>query len=349
MISHLAIVLTAAAVLAKSADWLVEFSARIARRFGVSDLVIGLTLTAIGTSVPELASSLAATVEGHAGIAIGNVVGSNIANIGLIVGVAALVRPFDTDPKMHERDGFVMFAASVAFFAVALDNRIDRHDAIGFLVVYVAYVAFAAVSDRGKIDHHFRHFIDFVFDFEFVKPLTSRIRRPQPSELDEAPEVADREPIAPRALAVEIAVVIACLVGVAAGARFFIAEAAWLALAIGIPDSVVGLSIVAVGTSLPELSVAVSAARKGNAGIVVGNVMGSNVANILFVLGLCATVGPLEVSEMSVVYTIPIQLFFSLGLLYLVKSGWRVTRRQGALAVCAYAGFLAVAIGAGWT
>lgn len=349
MTSHIVILVVAAAVLVKSADWLVEFAARLARRFGVSDLVIGLTLTSLGTSVPELASSMSATIQGHAGLAIGNVVGSNIANIGLILGVAALVQPFDTDPAMHDRDGFVMFAAAAGFFALALDNDISRVDAAAFLVLYVAFVAFVARSGRSKIAHQFRHFIDFVFDFEYVKPLTHRLTRRGAAGDRDTGDDSVATPMAWKPVLFELAVVAGCCAGVALGARYFIAEAAWAARQIGIPDSVIGLSLVAAGTSLPELSVAISAARKGNAGMIVGNVMGSNIANVLLILGSCGLVSPLPVSEMNVVYTVPILLFFSLGLLYLVRSGWRVTRLQGAAALAAYGGFLALALSQGWS
>ncbi len=139
-----------------------------------------------------------------------------------------------------------------------------------------------------------------------------------------------------------------CIGGVMLGAQTFTAEATWLAAAAGIPDTIVGLSLVAVGTSLPELTVAVAAARQGKAEMVVGNVMGSNIANALLILGACGVVSPIPVSEQSVVYTLPILLFFSLGLLYLVRSSWRITRRQGVAALGAYVLFLTLAFLQGW-
>lgn len=356
MLSHVAIFVAALAVLAKSADWLVEFAARVARRLGVSDLVIGLTLTSVGTSVPELASSISASLQNNSGLVIGNVIGSNIANIGLIAGFASVVRPFSTDKKMHERDGYILLAASVGFFALVLDNFIGRVESAALLLVYVAYVGFVALSDREKIQHGFRYFLQYFVSLEYIRPLVSKIHRARRGDGGEAKEPQGKDASAGQeaarsgsgALALELLAIVGTCAGVVFGARYMVAEASWMARRFGVPDSVVGLSIVAVGTSLPELIVAIAAARKGNAGMVIGNVMGSNLANLLLVLGVAGTIQPLAVAEISVVYTIPIMLFFTLAILYFVRSGWRVSRAQGALALGAYALFMALAFSRGW-
>ena len=350
MMIDLLLLLVGGALLAKSADWMVEFAARVARRFGVSNVVIGLTLTSVGTSIPELASSVSATLQGHTGLALGNVTGSNIANVGLIVGIAALVRPLDTDRKIYDRDGFVLLAASVGLFMLVLDNRLGRLDATLLFVSYVAYIVFLARTDQADADHRFRGFVDFVFDFGFVEPLTRPIRALRSRATGNGPVAdASNPPWWWLPAAGEAAVALACCAGVALGARLFVASAAEVATAIGLPDAVVGLSLLALGTSLPELSVAVSAARRGNTDLVVGNVIGSNIANVMLILGACGLLRPLEVSELSVVYTVPIMLFFSVGLLYVVRSDWQISRAQGALAVACYVAFLAVAVAEGWS
>jgi cation:H+ antiporter len=341
---HLAIFAFALTVLVKSADYLVEYSARLARRFRVSDLVVGLVITSVGTSLPELASSFSAALAGSSGLVIGNIVGSNIANIGLVLGVAAVVRPLATHPRMHDRDGFILLASVVLFFGVALDNRIGRIDATVFLIVYLAYIVFAARSDRGEIEHRFRDFLKFVFDFEYAAPVARRIvsRHQVPGDR------ASRVPLERRGLPLELGVVAASLVALILSARFVVAEAVWVARLWGLPENLIGLSLIAVGTSLPELLVAIAAARKGNAEMVIGNVMGSNIANTLLVAGLAAAAHPLEVPELSVVYTIPIMLFASLALLYFIRTDWRIGRGQGLFAVFGYASFLIVAFLEGW-
>ncbi len=347
---HTVIFTLALAVLIKSADWLVEYGARVARRLGVSDLVIGLTLTSVGTSVPELASSISAATQQNPGLVLGNICGSNIANIGLITGVAAAINPFSTDIKMHERDGYVVLASALLFFIFALDNVIGRVEAVVFLVIYAAYVGFVASSDRDKVSHQFRYFLNYVFRLDMVRPLAGALRertrrrselRPQPVEGKSERSSVDGG--SRKTLALELLAIAASCVGVVAGAHYLVQEATWGALQLGVPDSVVGLSVVAVGTSLPELIVAIAAVRKGNAGMVIGNVMGSNLANTFLIAGVAALIHPLEVAEITVSYTIPVMLFFTVALLHFVKSGWRVSRTQGVVGFLAYVAFMTAA------
>lgn len=365
MLSHLAVMLVALAALAKGADLLVEYSSRVAHRFHVSDLMVGLLITSVGTSLPELAASLAASLSGSGGLAVGNVVGSNIANIGLVIGVAAIIRPFATEQRMHDRDGFVVVASAAALFGLVLDNRVGRLDAGLFLIIYVAYTAFAVRTDREGVEHRFKDFLKFVFDFEYAAPVARRIarraRRGRKADAKAGTQDADpregREPEAApsesderdmRGVGREVATSALSLAAVIVGARYVVSEAVWLADLFGVPENLVGLSLIAVGTSLPELLVAVTAARKGNTELIVGNVLGSNIANVLLILGVSGLARPLDVSELSVVYTIPIMLFFSIAFLHFIRSDWRVSRRQGLLAVSAYVVFLAAAFVQGW-
>ena len=344
MPSHLAILVISLVALVKGADLLVANAARIARRFHVSDLVVGLIITSVGTSLPELASSLAAALAGSPGLVIGNVLGSNIANIGLVLGLAAIVRPFDTAPKVYDRDGFIMVASAAVLFAVALDNHLGRVEATAFLMIYVAYTAFAVRTDREGVRHRFKDFLEFMFDFEYAAPVARGLRR-HAKGTTATDGVRDRNL---HGVWREIVPLVLALAALIVGARFAVSEAVRFAELLGVPENLVGLSLIAVGTSLPELSVAVTAARRGNADMVVGNVLGSNIANILLILGLSGLVRPLDVPELSVVYTIPIMLFFSIALLHFIRSDWRISRAQGAIALVAYLGFLAAAFLQGW-
>jgi cation:H+ antiporter len=361
MLEHLAVLFLALLALVKGADLLVEHAARIARRFGVTDLVVGLIITSVGTSLPELASALAAAAAGSSGLVIGNVVGSNIANIGLVLGIAALVRPLATSQKAHDRDGFIMVATSVVLWALALDNHVGRWDALAFMLIYVAYTAFVVHSDREGVEHRFKDFLSFVFDFEYALPVTRRLRRPRHSgefappvgggaPSDALPEVHVKSApvMASRGFWREASISIGALVALVLGARYAIAEAIWFARLLDVPDNLIGLSVVAVGTSLPELLVAISAARRGNAGMVLGNVLGSNIANGMLIVGLAGIVRPMEVHESSVVYTMPIMLFFGIALLYFIRTDWRIGRGQGAVALLAYIAFIVMAFAGGW-
>lgn len=348
MLSHVAVLVISLVVLVKSADWFVEFAGRAARRLGVSDLMIGLTITSIGTSLPELASSVSASAQGHGALAVGNVVGANIANIGLILGAAAVVRPFATQQRMHDRDGFVMVAASGLLFLTVLDNELGRAEALAFVLFYAGYVAFAAQTDREQADVRFADFMEYFLDFRRARALLPRRRAGKPTapESDSQPEA---QPGSSRlGLVFELGAAALSCAAVVVSARFLVAEAVWAASQLGLPENLIGLTLIALGTTQPELVIGITAARRGNGDMVVGNVMGSNIANVLLVLGLAGSVHPLEVPESSVVQTIPMLIFFSLGLLYLIKSGWQVTRRQGLFALSCYAAFITTAVARGW-
>jgi cation:H+ antiporter len=343
MAADFAVLAAALAVLVRSADLLVEYAVRIARRFDLSDLVVGLLITSVGTSLPELTSSLAAAFSGRPALVIGNVVGSNIANIGLVVGAAALIRPFTTTPKMHDRDGFIMMAAGILFFALIQDNRLSRIDAAAFLFVYAAYVAFVARSDREGVEARFESFLEFMFRLDLTAPLARRLRRREQDRTRPPRSTVDRVGLSREAWIVALATALLIV-----SARYVVVGAVGLARELAVPDNLIGLSLVAIGTSLPELFVAVASVRRGSAELVAGNVVGSNIANLLLIGGLASLVRPLDVPELSVVYSTPIMLFFTLGLLHFIRSDWRISRSQGAVAVAAYIGFLAAAFVQGW-
>jgi cation:H+ antiporter len=348
--SHVVLLIGALVVLALSADRLVEHAARLAKQFGISDFIVGVTITSVGTSIPELVASVSAALGSHTGLVVGNVVGSNIANIGLILGVAAIVRAVDCEPKFYDRDGYVMLAAVILFFVMTLDNRVSALEGTGLLAAYVLYVFFLLKSDREERSPHFSDFLEYVFGFEYIRVRRRRNRsRAKEGGTAMGVEEPDRAVIPKRSLVAQAALVVIFSGAVLASATVLVREAIWLAGILAVPDSVVGVSVVAIGTSLPELSVAVSAARKGRGEMVVGNVLGSNIANILLVGGSSAMLEPLAVAELSVAYTIPILLFFSLALLYFIQSDWQIQRRQGLIAAAAYAGFLIAAVSKGWS
>lgn len=339
---HVVVFLLSLAALAKGADLFVEYSARIAKKLGVSDLVIGLTITSIGTSVPELASSISASMNDAPELIVGNIVGSNIANIGLILGLSAFIRSIQTDAKMHDRDGLIMIASTALFFLLVLNNRLDAIEAWVLLVLYVLYVFFVVLSSMDQRAYQFRDFMKFVFDFEYVEPVKEGIKKNLPGfGSNRKSQKAESQPsIWNLRFFIDFLAIVGSGCLIVFGAKYLIEEALWTAKQLNIPENIVGLTMIAVGTSLPELMVSVAAARKNKGGIVVGNIIGSNIANLLFIGGVAGTISPLRVAEESVVYTIPIMLFFSLFLLYFVKSDWMVTRVQGFILLVSYVGFI---------
>ena len=257
-----------------SADYLVDSSVAIAQRAKISNFIIGLTIVGMGTSAPELFVGVKSALAGDGDIAMGNVIGSNIANVLLILGVAGMILPFDIERTTIRRDIPFGIGAAALLFLVANDklipgiqeNTISRVDAVFFLVLFVCYMGYVVVQ-KGK---------------DPQKAL---------SEADEETKskLAGKHP----ALLWFIALV--SLVGLIGGGNLFLDAAKKLATDWGMSEAVISITIVAVGTSLPELITAVVAACKNNPQLALGNVMGSNVFNILFILGVSGCVKPLNV------------------------------------------------------
>jgi K+-dependent Na+/Ca+ exchanger-like protein len=366
-------------LLVKGADLFVMSSSLIAKRFGVSEFIIGLTLVSIGTSVPELASSLTASFEQASGIVIGNVLGSNIANIGLIVSTAALLSNVRTEELMLKRDGYIMLFSSFIFLLFVLDFRISRIESFIFLLLYFAYLLFLLDKvKKHEEDIYFRDFMNYFFKFEYVFDLKERIetgirRRIEEKRIKETIKGSyeeteseakiediraenetgtetkaeneieiknEVENLSESSLLIEFIKLVAGVIAIIVGAKYFVEQSIFFALLLEIPETLIGVSLVAVGTSLPELMVTVSAARSGYASIAIGNVIGSNITNILLILGCSGFVHPLTVTEISIYYITPFMLFISLMLLLFIRTGWRIKRFEGLILFLLYSGFM---------
>ena len=282
-------------------DLLVRGAVAVARAFGISPMVIGLTVVGFGTSLPELLTSLKAALAGSPGIAVGNVVGSNIANILLILGIAAIVQPIAVQRSVLMRDGPAMLIAAMACAAVLVADLLTRGLGLAFLAGLALYLALAlrAAGDG--------------------------------TETPPNPEMR----LAPSILALGGGLLLTLL-----GARFLVTGAISLAQTSGVSETVIGLTVVAVGTSLPELATSVIAARKGESDVALGNILGSNIFNVLGILGMTALVTPIEVPPAILDLDIWLMLGVSAALLVLARTGWRLTRAEGAGLVLAYAAYM---------
>ncbi len=293
-------------------EWLVRGAVSIARRFDVSPMVIGLTLVGFGTSMPELVTSLQAAMVGSPGIALGNVIGSNIANILLILGAAALVAPILVSPDAFRRDGGMLTLATVLCVGLVLSGSINRLSGAALLICLLAYLIVTLTIERRRSTA-----AGAVYDAE-----------------------ADSLSIEPDNLPRASGLVLLGLLATIVGARFLVSGAVSIATDLGISETVIGLTIVAIGTSMPELVTSVIAARKGQSDVAFGNVVGSNLFNILGILGTTALVKPLTVPAIIASQDIWVMLAATILLLWLSITGWRITRREGALLVFAYAAYL---------
>lgn len=310
-------------LLFKGADWMVDGAGRIARRLGISILVIGLTVVAFGTSAPEIVVSGLAAQQGKPDLALGNILGSNVANIGLVLGSCALVLPSVLQTRLAFREIFWLFASLGVFGFVSWDRSIVRWEAGLLLGVFVLYNASL-----------------------FVGP------KPVPEEVPRDPHPKDT----PHPLLLAGAGIAA----IVAGAWLVVWGAERGALAIGIPRSVVGLTVVAVGTSLPELAAGLGGALKGEKDISLGNVIGSNVFNVLAVMGIVGIVQPLDASQLSAEsaeslerafgYVMREDLWVALGfsvlavVLPLMRGGGRV---RGGVLLALYVGYCAWLVSSG--
>lgn len=286
-------------------EYLVRGAVALAQRVGLSPLVIGLTIVGFGTSTPELVTSVQAAMLGAPDIALGNVVGSNIANILLILGIAAQIAPFAINRGSFARDGSVMLAASVLCLGAVLLGRVDRVAGLICIVGLAGYLIYTFRSDRSSL--------------QAIEPLP-----------DQAP------------MGLSLLWLLGGLVLTILSARFLVTGAVALAQAVGLSEAVIGLTIVAVGTSMPELVTSVIAARRGQSDVALGNVVGSNIFNILGVLGITAVIQPVGVAAQIATLDIWVMLAATLALIGCAAFGGRVTRGQGAVFALAYAGYIGV-------
>jgi cation:H+ antiporter len=295
-------------------EMLVRGAVAVAQRLGVSALVIGLTLVGFGTSTPELVASLQAALAGSPGIAMGNVVGSNIANILLILGVAAVLRPVITHPTAFYRDGSVLVVASVIMAGIATTGLIGRPAGMIMVVLLIGYTLFTYIKEK---------------------------RQPDAAATVHSLEAGAVGPVA-GPLWRGALVALAGIAAVLFGAGLLVDGAITLARIAGVSEAVVGLTVVAVGTSLPELVTAVVAAIRRQGDVAFGNVIGSNIFNTLGILGVTALVEPLAVPAQILRLDIWLMLgATALGVLFAVTD-WRISRREGALFLLLYGGYIAL-------
>lgn len=295
------------------AELLVRGASRLALRAGVSSLFVGLTIVGFGTSSPELGASLTATLRQSSDVALGNVVGSNLFNIGVILGLTALLRPIRVQLSAVRRDLLVaMGAALVPWLALPFGGSIPRPVGLALVAVLAAYL-FAA----------YRHArLAAAVDVQLVE----REMRP-----------AHREVRA--ALVRDVALVIGGLALLVGGSRGFVDASIAIARQIGWSELVIGLTLVSAGTSLPELVTSLVAMRRGNTDIAVGNVIGSNIFNMLGIVGVCATAAPQHVARELLQRDAPLMLAASLALLSIMRTGGRISRAEGGLMLAAYVAY----------
>lgn len=305
MILNIILIIAGIALVLWGADRLTDGAVAVAQRLGVPQIVIGLTIVAFGTSMPEFCSSLVSALNHQPGMAVGNVVGSNIFNALLIVGAAALVAPISILPQTVRKDiPFALVSSVLLVLLCGFDGKIQWYDAAIMLAFFIIFMVITLREARSEKDS------------------------------EEAP--AEKKPMSRLMSAVWIVVGLACLIG---GSTVFVNAASEFASALGVDPAIIGLTIVAMGTSFPELATSVVSATKGNSGIAIGNVLGSNVFNILFILGTTGIIYPLDIKGIT-----PLDLsvmVVAMILLWLFSfTKLKIERWEGAVLVLVFIGYM---------
>lgn len=290
-------------LLVAGAEIFVRGAARLAAKAGISSLVIGLTVVALGTSAPEIAVSVQASASGQGDLALGNVIGSNVFNVLMILGMSALVLPLVVSHQLVRLDVPVMIGISLLLYLLASDGALGGMDGAILLLVGVAYVGFLLVQSR----------------------RAGALQVPGVSDLDAEP--------AATGWLWNLGLIGAGMVMLVMGSRWLVSGAVSIAEGLGVSQLVIGLTVVAAGTSLPELATSVIAGLRGERDIAVGNVVGSNIFNVVFVMGLAASVSPAEIQVASSVlrFDLPVMTVVAIACLPIFFTGHLISRWEGAL------------------
>lgn len=294
-------------LLIKGADWFVDGSSAIATRFGIPQLVIGLTIVAMGTSAPEAAVSITAAVSGNAEITIGNIVGSNILNILIILGISSIIVPLAVAKSTIRYEIPFMILITGVLLLLGLDGETGLVDGIILIALFISYLVYLFITAKKDMAQH-----------------------------------KDEEKPKQMAAWKSIVFIVIGLAMIILGSKVTVDSASWIAAQLGLSERFIGLTIVALGTSLPELFTSVMAARKGNADIAIGNIVGSNIFNILFVVGLSALIIPVPFAQNFIFDTIIAIAAAVLLLVCCLNKQKMLKRWAGILMLVSYAAYFAV-------
>jgi cation:H+ antiporter len=313
MTPHILLFVVGLTTLTLGADWLVTGASRVATRYGVSPLMVGLTIVAFGTSAPELVVSTAASLQGKGGLAVGNIMGSTVANVGLIVGIGALIRPIIVHRRLLRRETPLLVLVLLIVMVLSFDGRLGQLDGLFLLGGFCVYL-FRLHKWGGKLT------------------------------LPDASLEPRQEPRLGGRMYVNWIRIVLGLVLLVVGARWLVDSAINLARILNVPEEVIGATAVAIGTSIPELASTVAAALRGMGDLAMGNIIGSNIFNLGLVLGTAALVNPIELAPFTVVAEVVPALVFCLALIPLAMSGSRVSRWEGGLLLVGYASFIYIVL-----
>jgi cation:H+ antiporter len=307
------------ALLYYGAEWLVKGSSSLARSIGMSPVVIGLTVVAFGTSAPELVVSLVSSIQGKSMIAVGNVVGSNICNIALVLGMAALFQPITSARSVVRRDIPIMLGISLYLLVLSLNSKLGRFEGATLFGGIIAYT-----------------FFNYFIAMKESREGAGEVSVAAAAEVEEIAFVESRMK--------QVVLIVTGIIGVVAGAELVVNAAVNIMKVLGVSEKFIGLTIVAFGTSLPELATSVVAAIRKEMDISIGNLVGSNVFNIMSVLGAASLVRPIPIPggffQSGLIYDYIFMMFTSFLPWLMMRKTLTVTRRDGIVLLSCYVGYL---------
>ena len=335
-------------IVLKGADWLTDGAVNIATRFGVSQMVIGLTIVAMGTSMPEFCVSMVSALKGTPDLAVGNVVGSNTLNTLLIVGCSALVAPIMVKRSSVKRDIPFAVVASLLMLLFCLDGAIGRVDAAVLFAGFCLFM-FVTLKYAKTTEEHAAAVATSgaATTTGISEASTSQASSSEASSSEtSAPEASSSETSAQEASQVSgtsmlkaVVMLVVGLLCLIAGSNMFVDNASFVASSLGVSDAVIGLTIVAGGTSMPELATSMVSAKKGNSDIAIGNVIGSNVFNILMIIGITGLVKPMHIAGITTLDLI-MMLASMLLMWFFCRTTYKVKRWEGAVLTIIYLAYL---------
>ncbi len=316
------------------AEWLVKGASAIALHFGIRPIVVGLTVVALGTSMPEFVVNLAASLKGNDDLALGNIVGSNIANIGLILGLSAIVAPLLVQTTTLKREYPFFVGVMALFFALSLDGTLGRLDGILLILALVGFLVYLIMDTRARSrGSRAQDAVDAAMaDAALVDAALAEVG------LEEDAQDA-RASMARRIVLLTVGTVL-----LAVGAKLMVDAAVFFASRLDIEPAIIGLTVVAIGTSLPELAASVVGAAHGEEEMSLGNVLGSNILNVLFVIGIVSVISPISVGSDEMSIHMPIMLVFSLLILPMAWFDRRISRLEGSILLVGFISYIGYAI-----
>ncbi|MBU0907868.1 MAG: calcium/sodium antiporter [Nanoarchaeota archaeon] len=334
IIQNLLLFILGLILLIKGADYFIKSSATIAKKLGVSEFIIGLTLVAFGTSVPELASSIAASINKDPGLILGNIVGSNIANIGLILGISAIISCKKIKKVVLKREGYLTIFSALLLFILLINKTISRVESGILLALYVIYLLFLfRDKEESKTKSEFKDFIEYFFKFKYLTTIKSKILRKNELKTTEAKEV---KTLFTEGIVKDLLILLISGATITYGAKLLVEKAMFFSEVLNIPSTIIGVLFVAIGTSIPELGVTIVAARKGYSNLAIGNIVGSNIANTFMILGIAGLISPLSATNELIYYFVPFMIFISILLVVFMRTKWEISRTEGIILLSLY-------------